>query len=76
MLVDELRARTRDLVHELAERAAAEEAAAASQAFAQTVVDAMPSHVAVIESNGTSVATNEAWAEFAESKDKSQSSES
>ncbi len=73
VLLDEVRQRTRELVRELTERTEAERVAAESRAFAQAVLDALPTHVCVVDAGGIIVATNAAWQEFADLNDGAQS---
>ena len=51
---------------DITERKEAEEALAESQRFLRSTLDALSAHIAVLDEEGTIIATNEAWRRFAE----------
>ena len=54
------------IASDVTERHRAEEAIRASQQFAQSTIDALRSHICVLDETGTIIAVNKAWREFAE----------
>ncbi len=53
------------LIQDVTERRRAEEALAASEQFARSTVDALTAHIAIVGADGTILAVNRAWREFA-----------
>ncbi|MCA9055101.1 MAG: PAS domain-containing protein, partial [Planctomycetaceae bacterium] len=50
---------------EITDRKRAEEELSASQEFLRSALDALSSHIAVLDSDGTIIAVNQAWSDFA-----------
>jgi PAS domain S-box-containing protein len=53
------------LIQDVTERKLAEEALTASERFARSTVDALTAHIAILDADGTILAVNRAWEEFA-----------
>jgi len=58
------------LSHDITERKQSEQASRDSQEFAQSTIDALSSHVCVLDEAGTIIAVNQAWKDFAEANPK------
>ncbi|MGD1095780.1 MAG: PAS domain S-box protein [Bryobacteraceae bacterium] len=58
------------IAHDISQRKRAEEALRDSEEFAQSTLDALTSHVCVLNEAGTIIAVNQAWRNFAEANRK------
>lgn len=56
-------------IRDISERKRAEEAEQESKRFLQSTLDALSSHIAVLDESGTVIAVNRAWERFAEEND-------
>lgn len=54
------------IVHDITQRKIAEDKLQSSQAFLQAVLEALPSHMAIIDQNGLIISVNGSWKRFAE----------
>jgi PAS domain S-box-containing protein len=54
------------MIEDVSDRKRAEEALQISQQFVQSALDALPDHIAILDSRGTILAANEPWRRFAD----------
>jgi PAS domain S-box-containing protein/hemerythrin-like metal-binding protein len=68
-MYDRLSNRTFQLIHEVNERKQLEQQLCASRDFNYTVLNSLTAHISVLDADGTVVAVNRAWQDFAEKND-------